>query len=88
VLPRIGQFLARNRQSAYSYLPQSVSEFPDGARLAGIMQECGLCDVTFQPLTCGIATLYVGVKPADAGGAVAQHGQNRRSGPRPVGSDE
>jgi len=38
VLPRIGQFLARNRESAYNYLPQSVSEFPDGERLVEIMQ--------------------------------------------------
>lgn len=62
VLPRIGQLLARNRESAYSYLPQSVSEFPDGPKLAAIMQECGLCEVSFRPLTCGIATLYIGRK--------------------------
>jgi demethylmenaquinone methyltransferase/2-methoxy-6-polyprenyl-1,4-benzoquinol methylase len=62
VLPRIGQLLARNRESAYSYLPQSVSEFPDGPKLAAIMQECGLTDVSHRPLTGGIATLYVGRK--------------------------
>ncbi|MFO1094100.1 MAG: bifunctional demethylmenaquinone methyltransferase/2-methoxy-6-polyprenyl-1,4-benzoquinol methylase UbiE [Planctomycetaceae bacterium] len=64
VLPRLGQWLARNQQSAYSYLPQSVSEFPDGPRLAEIMQECGLSAVTFRPLTFGISTLYIGIKPA------------------------
>jgi demethylmenaquinone methyltransferase/2-methoxy-6-polyprenyl-1,4-benzoquinol methylase len=66
VLPRIGQWLARNRECAYNYLPQSVIEFPDGARLAKIMQECGLSHVSFRPLTCGIATLYIGVKPPQA----------------------
>lgn len=62
VLPRIGQLLMRNRHSAYSYLPDSVSEFPYGARLAAIMQNCGLSSVTWTPLTFGIATLYIGTK--------------------------
>src|SRR5260370_1055789 len=34
VLPRIGQLLARNSQSAYNYLPESVSGFPYGEKLA------------------------------------------------------
>ncbi len=62
VLPRIGQLLARNRQSAYNYLPQSVNEFPHGEELAQIMRECGLATVTCTPLTFGIATLYIGEK--------------------------
>lgn len=63
VLPRIGQFFARNRQSAYNYLPESVSQFPYGQALADIMTACGLESVTWTPMTCGIATLYVGRKP-------------------------
>lgn len=63
VLPRIGQWLARNPESAYRYLPQSVSQFPDGEALAELFRECGLESVTCRPLTFGIATLYVGVKP-------------------------
>jgi demethylmenaquinone methyltransferase / 2-methoxy-6-polyprenyl-1,4-benzoquinol methylase len=62
VLPRIGQLVARNQEEAYSYLPASVSEFPSGQALAGLMQECGLEQVRFRPLTGGIATLYDGVK--------------------------
>ncbi len=62
VLPRIGQLLARNSQSAYHYLPESVSEFPHGERLVALMKECGLATVTFTPLTFGIATLYIGMK--------------------------
>lgn len=68
VLPRIGQFFARNRQAAYHYLPQSVSEFPCGADLAAILEERGLVEVTWTPLTFGIATLYVGRKPAKSSG--------------------
>ncbi len=64
VLPRIGQLLARNQQAAYNYLPASVSEFPYGERLAELMRESGLTNVTWTPLTFGIATLYVGRKPA------------------------
>jgi demethylmenaquinone methyltransferase/2-methoxy-6-polyprenyl-1,4-benzoquinol methylase len=62
VLPRIGQLLARNSQQAYNYLPSSVSEFPYGERLSALMRECGLKTVTYQPLTFGIATLYIGEK--------------------------
>jgi demethylmenaquinone methyltransferase/2-methoxy-6-polyprenyl-1,4-benzoquinol methylase len=63
VLPRIGQMFARNRQEAYNYLPQSVSQFPYGQALADKMEACGLTNVTFKPLTFGIATLYIGQKP-------------------------
>jgi demethylmenaquinone methyltransferase/2-methoxy-6-polyprenyl-1,4-benzoquinol methylase len=63
VLPRIGQLFARNNSDAYSYLPESVGQFPDGQALADRMSAAGLCDVTFRPLTFGVATLYVGTKP-------------------------
>ena len=63
VLPRIGQLFAKNTEGAYSYLPQSVTEFPCGQELVDIMTECGMINVTFTPLTFGIATLYVGEKP-------------------------
>jgi demethylmenaquinone methyltransferase/2-methoxy-6-polyprenyl-1,4-benzoquinol methylase len=64
VLPRIGQLLARNRESAYSYLPESVGEFPQGEALAEKMRAAGLIDVTFRGLTLGVATIYVGMKPS------------------------
>jgi demethylmenaquinone methyltransferase/2-methoxy-6-polyprenyl-1,4-benzoquinol methylase len=64
VLPRIGQALARNASSAYEYLPRSVGEFPSYEALAERMCAAGLEDVGFSPLTFGVATLYVGVKPA------------------------
>lgn len=62
VLPRVGQWLARNRQSAYNYLPQSVGEFPQREALAQRMQAAGLSQVRYYALSCGVATLYVGVK--------------------------
>lgn len=63
VLPRIGQLLARNAESAYSYLPESVGEFPQGEALAERMRRVGLTEVSYRPLTLGVATLYVGKKP-------------------------
>lgn len=62
VLPRIGQLLARNRQAAYNYLPESVSQFPHGEELAEVMRQCGMHDVKWKPLTFGVAALYTGEK--------------------------
>ena len=79
ILPRIGQLISGNRQAAYRYLPDSVSEFPCGERLAAMMNSCGLERVTWTPLTFGIATLYVGtksdsnVRPPTAVGGLSAH---------------
>lgn len=62
VLPRIGQALARNRQSAYNYLPASVGQFPQGEALAERMRTAGLTRVEYHRFTFGIATLYFGHK--------------------------
>jgi demethylmenaquinone methyltransferase/2-methoxy-6-polyprenyl-1,4-benzoquinol methylase len=62
VLPRIGQLVSGNRHEAYSYLPESVGEFPMGEALAERMRSAGLATVNFYPLTLGVATLYVGEK--------------------------
>lgn len=62
ILPRLGQGIAKNQQSAYSYLPQSVQEFPSGKEMVALMEACGVRQVTCQPLTFGIASLYVGSK--------------------------
>ena len=70
ILPKLGQMLARNQQSAYNYLPDSVSEFPYGKALADRMENCGLQTVAFKPLTFGISTLYYGRKPLEASAAV------------------
>lgn len=62
VLPRVGQWFAKNRSDAYSYLPESVGQFPQYEQLAAMMNEAGLHDVKFYPMTMGLATLYVGTK--------------------------
>jgi len=65
VLPRIGQWVARNRQEAYHYLPASVQEFDQGQQLMDRMRSAGLDEVACHPLTFGIATLYVGKKRSE-----------------------
>jgi demethylmenaquinone methyltransferase/2-methoxy-6-polyprenyl-1,4-benzoquinol methylase len=69
ILPTVGQFLADNRDDAYSYLPASVLEFPDGEDLAAKLRGHGLEDVHWHPFTFGIATLYVGTKRMAGPGA-------------------
>jgi len=62
VLPRVGQALASNRLGAYNYLPASVGDFPQDEDLVDRMRAAGLGHVEFHRFTCGVATLYVGVK--------------------------
>lgn len=62
VLPRLGNMLSRSPDAAYSYLPESVLQFPDYEALAQRMEKHGLMDVQFYPFTGGIATLYLGWK--------------------------
>ncbi len=62
ILPRIGQALARNRQSAYNYLPASVEEFPQGEAFLQRMAAAGLRQPKAFSMTFGIATLYCGIK--------------------------
>jgi demethylmenaquinone methyltransferase/2-methoxy-6-polyprenyl-1,4-benzoquinol methylase len=69
VLPRVGQALAPNEDHAYDYLPRSVLEFPDGHTMLDLLARRGLVSLEHYLLTFGIATLYVGAKPAAAGPA-------------------
>jgi demethylmenaquinone methyltransferase/2-methoxy-6-polyprenyl-1,4-benzoquinol methylase len=64
LLPRIGQAISPNADQAYDYLPQSVLAFPDGQAMLDLLAGRGLTDLHQHPLTHGIATLYVGTKPA------------------------
>lgn len=61
ILPRIGALVSGSRQ-AYTYLPASVSQFPDQKRLAGMMRDAGFVNVTYLNLSAGIAALHLGTK--------------------------
>jgi demethylmenaquinone methyltransferase/2-methoxy-6-polyprenyl-1,4-benzoquinol methylase len=62
VLPVIGR-LVSGHPTAYHYLPQSVAHFPEGNALAERMRRAGFVNVTWRPLTLGIAALHVGERP-------------------------
>jgi demethylmenaquinone methyltransferase / 2-methoxy-6-polyprenyl-1,4-benzoquinol methylase len=62
LLPLVGQMFSRSRERAYSYLPASALEFPDGDELAARLRAHGLADVHYRRFTLGIATLYIGTK--------------------------
>ncbi|HEX9544120.1 MAG TPA: bifunctional demethylmenaquinone methyltransferase/2-methoxy-6-polyprenyl-1,4-benzoquinol methylase UbiE [Pyrinomonadaceae bacterium] len=62
LLPLFGGLISGSK-SAYEYLPDSVSRFPDQMSLAALMREVGFTEVTFQNLTGGIAALHLGRRP-------------------------
>jgi len=61
ILPIIGK-LVSNDNSAYTYLPASVNEFPYGDDFIRILSEIGFKKTTCEPLTLGISSVYTGVK--------------------------
>ncbi|GHT11278.1 demethylmenaquinone methyltransferase [Planctomycetales bacterium] len=60
VLPRLGNWFAKNDDAAYRYLPESVLAFDSPQQLAERMRQLGLTDIHIQPLTFGIAALVYG----------------------------
>ena len=66
----LGNAVARNGSDAYTYLNQSVEEFPSGERLAALVRAAGYEAVAMIPLTFGIATLTIATRTA----AGAAHG--------------
>jgi demethylmenaquinone methyltransferase/2-methoxy-6-polyprenyl-1,4-benzoquinol methylase len=61
VLPRVGRWVSKHRD-AYTYLPQSVADFPSPPALATVLADAGFRDVGYEPLTFGIAWLHWGVR--------------------------
>jgi demethylmenaquinone methyltransferase/2-methoxy-6-polyprenyl-1,4-benzoquinol methylase len=62
MLPWIGGLITGKRQ-AYEYLETSAGRFPSGQEFADLMRaSASFSEVTFEPLTFGIAYLYRGVK--------------------------
>jgi demethylmenaquinone methyltransferase/2-methoxy-6-polyprenyl-1,4-benzoquinol methylase len=65
LLPLFGGLISGSK-SAYQYLPDSVSRFPDQSELARLMTEAGFQNVAFRNLTGGIAALHLGMRPIDS----------------------
>jgi len=63
VLPAVGNWISGSR-GAYSYLPATVDGFPDPPAFGSLLEEAGLEVRSQEPLTGGIATLHLAVKPS------------------------
>ena len=63
ILPAVGRMLSHDK-SAYTYLPQSVDEFPYGEKFRGMLLQAGFTDCRITNLWGGIAQIYYGRKQA------------------------
>lgn len=61
ILPGLGRIISGDK-SAYTYLPESVSEFPAGKAFTAILEDIGFQQTKHIPLTFGIAAIYTGKK--------------------------
>lgn len=61
ILPFIGRIISKN-SSAYTYLPESVNEFPDGELFLTILAEVGFVKNKCFQQTFGIASIYEAYK--------------------------
>ncbi|MFY0599109.1 MAG: bifunctional demethylmenaquinone methyltransferase/2-methoxy-6-polyprenyl-1,4-benzoquinol methylase UbiE [Cyclobacteriaceae bacterium] len=61
ILPKVGKVIS-NDNAAYTYLPESVQEFPDGQNFLDILEKIGFKNTQCKPQTLGISSIYVGIK--------------------------
>jgi demethylmenaquinone methyltransferase/2-methoxy-6-polyprenyl-1,4-benzoquinol methylase len=61
IAPLAGRVVSGNRE-AYTYLPDSILEFPSPEDVAQVMRDAGLGDVEVHRFTFGAATVHTGVK--------------------------
>ena len=61
ILPFFGRLFSKNK-SAYTYLPDSVSQFPDNEEFLKLLREAGFSDTGQVKLTGGVASIYTGIK--------------------------
>ncbi len=61
ILPKIGKAISKDNV-AYTYLPESVNEFPYGNEFLSLLKKTGYKNAKCKPLTLGISSIYVGEK--------------------------
>ena len=61
ILPIVGRLISGHK-TAYSYLPDSVVNFPHGEVFKKLLIDSGFDKVYFKTLSFGIVTLYTGIK--------------------------
>lgn len=61
LLPFVGNIVSKHKD-AYTYLNESVEDFPCGNDFKKLMDDAGFSNTSYKELTFGIATLYIGDK--------------------------
>lgn len=61
VTPFFGKLFSKDNR-AYTYLPESVAAFPDGAEFTNLMEKVGFKSTKHRSLTFGISSIYTGIK--------------------------
>ncbi len=61
ILPFLGRLISKDH-SAYRYLPESVSQFPEGKEFIALLEKAGFTRVKEYRQTFGVATIYLGIK--------------------------
>jgi demethylmenaquinone methyltransferase / 2-methoxy-6-polyprenyl-1,4-benzoquinol methylase len=61
LLPTIGKAISKHN-IAYTYLPQSIGEFPCGQDFLERLNKAGFKDASYKELTFGIVTIYKSIK--------------------------
>jgi demethylmenaquinone methyltransferase/2-methoxy-6-polyprenyl-1,4-benzoquinol methylase len=61
-LPKIGQWISKDRTGVYQYLPDSIRKFPDQELFKMMMVQEGFKETTYRNLTGGIVAIHSGTK--------------------------
>ncbi len=64
VMPHTASWISRDAARAYRYLPRSVTTFAGSAGITGMMRRAGLQVVSVEPVTFGIATIFLAQRTA------------------------
>jgi demethylmenaquinone methyltransferase/2-methoxy-6-polyprenyl-1,4-benzoquinol methylase len=62
MIPLFGKYISKDER-AYTYLPESVAAFPEGAAFEAVMNKVGFESKKTIRLSGGIASIYLGQKP-------------------------
>lgn len=61
LLPQMAGLIT-GRKEAYSYMADSIEQFPSGKKMCSLLEQCGFEKAAFKPMTGGIVTLYRALK--------------------------
>ncbi|MEZ5036496.1 MAG: bifunctional demethylmenaquinone methyltransferase/2-methoxy-6-polyprenyl-1,4-benzoquinol methylase UbiE [Chitinophagales bacterium] len=61
ILPFVGRIVSKD-SSAYSYLPESVKNFPSGKEFVEVLQKCNFKEIECKTLFFGISSIYIARK--------------------------